>query len=424
LHTAEQEMPRDPRDIHADPLALFGAEPVPPHDASRRDASPDPLALFGAEPESPQAGNEDEIDTLILAVAADGPAATVAEQPAAITPPAPAVQRRPRVHSGSLFQPAVLRWTAATFAAFVVGAVIAQWGFRLPERGASPVSPASPVSTVTNVEPEKSVVRTPPNKTATDLPMPSRAVAEADSASRPRDTVRSTIPRPDDVAAVPAPTDNPLVAANATEREIHIPAPAEPTRAEPSAGAGATDVTPAPAPVAARPFDSMPAPAVSSALSPVGETVSPPPPVPPPVSEVVPPRPVPVHAAMETAVRGALQQYAAAYGEMNVMATAEVWPSVDRRALAHAFATLKSQAVAFDSCDVRLTESTATVRCLGTVHFVRKVGNPTPRSEHQQWLFTMGKVGSEWKIERVVASQVSTTTPSRAAGDPERGYRH
>lgn len=111
----------------------------------------------------------------------------------------------------------------------------------------------------------------------------------------------------------------------------------------------------------------------------------------------------------EGAVLQTLHDYGQAYAEMNVLATARVWPSVDRRALARAFATLKSQGLTFESCKVSVVESGATVHCRGSVQFVRKVGNPVPLTAQQEWLFRMRKFGNEWVIEEVAASRSSAS---------------
>src|SRR5262249_25645075 len=49
----------------------------------------------------------------------------------------------------------------------------------------------------------------------------------------------------------------------------------------------------------------------------------------------------------EFGVRRALMSYETAYENLNVAATADVWPSVDRDRLSRAFATLKSQGLEF-----------------------------------------------------------------------------
>jgi hypothetical protein len=110
-------------------------------------------------------------------------------------------------------------------------------------------------------------------------------------------------------------------------------------------------------------------------------------------------------AAEAASVRGTLDQYVEAYAQMNVRATAEVWPSVDRSALARAFDTLKSQGLAFDTCKIDVADTTAVARCSGSVQFVRKVGSTAPRIEQQEWLFKMRKLGTEWKIDGVTASR-------------------
>lgn len=112
-------------------------------------------------------------------------------------------------------------------------------------------------------------------------------------------------------------------------------------------------------------------------------------------------------AAEEASVRQVLRTYAEAYGELDVGAAAEIWPTVDRRALARAFATLKSQDVAFESCEVQTGPASAVARCRGTVQYVRKIGAPTPHIEAQEWLITMQKLGGDWKIDRVSASHGS-----------------
>jgi hypothetical protein len=126
----------------------------------------------------------------------------------------------------------------------------------------------------------------------------------------------------------------------------------------------------------------------------------------------------PLHAALivarpaedENAVRRTLRRYEAAYEELNVSAAADVWPSVDRRALARAFGSLRSQGLSFEQCDVHVTGATAVARCVGTARYVRKVGSSTPFVEHHEWTFDMAKAGETWKVSTVTA----TDAPARA----------
>ena len=109
----------------------------------------------------------------------------------------------------------------------------------------------------------------------------------------------------------------------------------------------------------------------------------------------------------EQAVWRTLTRYVAAFEQMNIGATVAVWPSVDQRALARAFGTLKSQGLAFDACDVDVQRTTATARCSGTVRFVPKVGSGDAQVAAQAWLFSMRRAGRDWTIDEVRASRVT-----------------
>jgi hypothetical protein len=122
-------------------------------------------------------------------------------------------------------------------------------------------------------------------------------------------------------------------------------------------------------------------------------------------------------AAEENAVRRTLHSYEAAYEGLNVAATAAVWPSVDRRALSRAFDTLKSQGLDFQSCAISVADSRATANCRGTLQFVRKVGNSEPLIADQQWVFKMRRLGADWKIDEVSASQTPVVTSQRIRGE-------
>jgi hypothetical protein len=115
----------------------------------------------------------------------------------------------------------------------------------------------------------------------------------------------------------------------------------------------------------------------------------------------------------ELGVRQALDSYERAYEHLDVAATAAVWPSVDRRALARAFETLKFQGVTFTNCAITVADANATARCRGTLEIIRKVGNSMPLTANQEWLFKMRRFGAEWKIDDVAASQSSTPATPR-----------
>ena len=144
---------------------------------------------------------------------------------------------------------------------------------------------------------------------------------------------------------------------------------------------------------------------------------------PPIVLQPVAAAPAPAAAALsavaveQNAVREIVLEYTHAYQAMDVTATAAVWPSVDRRALARAFATLKSQELELANCEISIAVAAAIARCVGTVEYVRKVGNPTPRTGYQEWVFKLRKLGDDWIIDGVDASQAATLSTATRRGE-------
>jgi hypothetical protein len=118
-------------------------------------------------------------------------------------------------------------------------------------------------------------------------------------------------------------------------------------------------------------------------------------------------------AAEEHAVRRALHSYEEASEDLDVAATATVWPTVDRGALTRAFATLKSQGLDFRTCSITVNDTRAVAHCRGTVQFVRKVGNPVPLTSEQVWIFKMRRSGPDWKIDQVSASPAPVAAAHR-----------
>ena len=98
-------------------------------------------------------------------------------------------------------------------------------------------------------------------------------------------------------------------------------------------------------------------------------------------------------------IRQALDRYRAAYERLDARSAQQVWPAVDAAALARAFTGLRSQALTFDDCEVRIAGATATAACSGSMRFVPKVGSQQPRVESRLWDFTLRQNGSDWKIE-------------------------
>jgi len=162
-------------------------------------------------------------------------------------------------------------------------------------------------------------------------------------------------------------------------------------------------------------------PAPSAVTPTIAATIPQPTPVPaaappPPVATVargasavtVPSAPIPSGRLDESRVTQVINQYARAYGRLDASAARAVWPSVDERALARAFASLESQDVSFDNCDVSVSGATATASCRGHASFVGKVGSREPRTERRQWTFELRRDGSDaWKIENAQAQRLA-----------------
>jgi len=117
-----------------------------------------------------------------------------------------------------------------------------------------------------------------------------------------------------------------------------------------------------------------------------------------PVSAIAP-------GADESRVTQALNQYARAYGQLDASAARAVWPTVDERALARAFAGLESQTLSFEACDVNVHGITATASCRGRASYVGKVGNRERRTEARDWTFELRDTADGWKIQSAQAKR-------------------
>jgi hypothetical protein len=149
------------------------------------------------------------------------------------------------------------------------------------------------------------------------------------------------------------------------------------------------------------------APAVTTTTPPaLAATVAP---LPRPVATIDrTPAPLPSGRLDETRVTQVLNQYARAYGQLDASAARAVWPSVDERALARAFAGLESQNVSFDACDVNVSGATATASCRGRASYVGKIGSREPRTEQRQWTFELKRDGNDaWKIQNAQAQRLA-----------------
>lgn len=106
-----------------------------------------------------------------------------------------------------------------------------------------------------------------------------------------------------------------------------------------------------------------------------------------------------------TRVTDVLNAYADAYGRLDARAAHRVWPGVDERALARAFAGLASQSLAFDDCAIDVRGERAEVSCRGRASYVGKVGRRDPRTEPREWRFSLRREGESWQIQHAEAQR-------------------
>jgi hypothetical protein len=184
------------------------------------------------------------------------------------------------------------------------------------------------------------------------------------------------------------------------------------------------DAAPQPAPVVLATNRGEPTPSIVLPETPRGEVrfdalATAPPPEPPtkPVSNVSSPigtplerptdelpaaRAEPKPADDSSVVRGVLARYERAYNSLDAGAASEVWPGVDRSALARAFDGLESQRVSLKACDVTVTGPAARAVCSGTAMWVPKIGGGA-KTAARRWNFELRKHGEDWQIERAIA---------------------
>ena len=341
-------------------------------------------------------------------------------------------------------RPFVVRWVLPSAAAFLVGAVSVLWGLRtLPPvsntdiatvaaRRPSPAPPVAPPVAALPVRPAPVVVT--PREQPVDPPhlpvMAGMSHAAMQSFPATRITLPPVAPRivVDPVAvtvlaraAAPTPRAAPTTRATATPRSTSgtrpTPVVAAPPARKPNApvqlNAERRVDTPPVTPLAkfsvrTEALNAMPlaadmprmpaaaAPAVVPAVTPAVARAD--------------------TAAEEYTVRRALHTYEEASEELDVAATANVWPTVDRGALARAFATLKSQGLDFRTCSITVNDARAVANCRGTVQYVRKVGNSIPLTSEQLWVFKMRRSGADWKIDEVSASPAPVAAVQRVRG--------
>jgi hypothetical protein len=367
---------------------------------------------------------QSEVDALVDAVSAGGrpriaselewfaeedrPDASSLERPRYDGPPPPA----------SMIPAGAFQFAAASVAAFVLGVVIAIGVLRSFDYSQTPVAVNAP-ATPANRAPARVPVEPPPAPVTSPAPAPQAPAVD----TAPVETLAINVPpQPRTPAPITAPASTAKPIAEAARSVAAPPARTDaPPREAPAAGAVTAPPAVAAAPPPAPPpppavVETAPAPPAVVATRPAAPTIvtpsSPAPAIPPPAPAAAAAAARSMAAIEQNAVIATVREYTQAYRAMDVTAAAAVWPSVDRRALARAFATLKSQQLDLRDCEVTISDTSATARCRGKLEYVRKVGDPTPRTGNQEWVFKMRKLGDEWIIDGLDASPVAALLPT------------
>lgn len=105
----------------------------------------------------------------------------------------------------------------------------------------------------------------------------------------------------------------------------------------------------------------------------------------------------------ETAVRAVLDKYRGAYEQLDARAARRVWPSVDERRLARAFADLQSQTLNFEECRIDVEGPRGVARCRGQATYIGRVGTRAPQTQDRSWTFQLRKNAESWAINSVRA---------------------
>jgi hypothetical protein len=128
--------------------------------------------------------------------------------------------------------------------------------------------------------------------------------------------------------------------------------------------------------------------------------------VPPPPAPPAPPPAEPTPSDEEN-VRAVLARFEAAYSALNAADAQAVWPSVDGRSLARAFASLDSQHVSLGRCSISVKGRSAAADCAGPTSWTPKVGGGR-RTESRRWHFQLSSVNGRWRIDHAEARRTGS----------------
>jgi hypothetical protein len=101
------------------------------------------------------------------------------------------------------------------------------------------------------------------------------------------------------------------------------------------------------------------------------------------------------------AIQDVIRRYESAYERLDAAAAKQIWPSLDERALASAFAGLASQTLTLQPCRVDVTNRSAVASCNGYATYVGRVGNKAGQIQRRTWKFQLLKSPDGWQIGSV-----------------------
>jgi hypothetical protein len=93
-----------------------------------------------------------------------------------------------------------------------------------------------------------------------------------------------------------------------------------------------------------------------------------------------------------------LREYTRAFERMDVQAAKAVWPSLDDRALQHAFERLDGQRLHLASCGVSISGVDANARCRGNATYRPKIGSRVVHVTEREWTFNLSRGEGGWQI--------------------------
>lgn len=293
-------------------------------------------------------------------LASDLPRLISAEQSIEALQTAAELKRQPRLREASLY--------AAVVVLLIVGIAGATWIARhTPDEAAAqngaPAAPEAPLPAPAPGPRPVVIEHQPITVTETSLPTARVEPTDVEAARLPLPISEP----PPTAAAVPAivphPDDKP-----AERDETSVPA---------LTAIPAGDIATPPSSVSISPVAAVPVDARPTAANAIVNSTAP---------------------ADNVLVQRALQRYATAYSRLDAYAAQQVWPSVNRQALARAFGDLSSQQVSLGNCQIDVHGEAAHAACAGTATWAPKVGAREPKTEARNWNFELMKAGTAWQI--------------------------